>query len=132
MKKYYMTLAQAVDLSPITVDTVPSYFVFYNEWNGEITHVSRSKPVDNSQVFLETTDIVAKKILKGDVNERDYIVAFVDEENLGIIKRDDKLRLRSSEKTLHQISRTFKKDWDIRAKIYTGNNKLLLEINPTS
>jgi len=127
-----MTLAQAVDLSPIKVDTVPSYFVFYNEWNGEITHVSRSQPVDNSQVFLETTDVIARKLLKGDVNERNYLVAFIDEENLGIIKRDDKLRLRSSEKTLHQISRTFKKDWDIRAKIYTGNNKLLIEINPTS
>jgi hypothetical protein len=129
---WLVTLEQLIDLIPTTRENTKSYFVFYNEWNGEITHVSRSRPVDNSQVFLETTDIVAKKILKGDINERDYIVAFVDEENLGIIKRDDKLRLRSSEKTLHQISKYYNSEWDIRAKIYTGNNKLLLEINPTS
>lgn len=122
----------AFDLVPTTVVEEKKYFVSYNEWNGEINFVTSRQPLDNTDVFLETSDILAKKILKGDINERDYIVAFVDDENLGIIKRDDKLRLRSSEKTLHQISRTYNKNWDIRAKIYTGNNKLLLEINPIS
>tara|TARA_B100000902_G_scaffold36868_2_gene44084 strand:+ start:30715 stop:31707 length:993 start_codon:yes stop_codon:yes gene_type:complete len=129
-----MTLASTslADLAPYNISEDKKYYVCYNEWNGEIKYVT-SKPVNSrTDIFLETTDIVARKILKGDVNEKEYIVSFINDEDLGIIQRDDKLRLRSSEKTLHQISRNINVDWDIRAKVYLKNNKMLLEINPIS
>jgi len=129
-----MTLASTslADLTPYSISDEKKYYVCYNEWNGEIKYVT-SHPVDSrTDAFLETTDIVARKILKGDVNEKEYLVSFIDDENLGIIQRDDKLRLRSSEKTLHQISRNIIVDWDIRAKVYLKNSKMLLEINPIS
>jgi len=122
---------EAIDLVPFTVEQNKKYFVYYNEWNGEILRITNN-PDDSVDVFLETTDPVADKILKGNVNEKHYIVSFVDQENLGIILRDHKLRLRSSEKTLHQITRNANLNWDIRIKLYTVNKKLLVEINPVS
>ncbi len=127
-----MTLASPAELAPYSVTEDKKYYVCYNEWNGEIKYVTGQIVDSRTEVFLETTDIVARKILKGDVNEKEYIVSFVDDENLGIIQRDDKLRLRSSEKTLHQITRVGYDDWDIRAKVYLKNNKMMLEINPIS
>lgn len=127
-----MISQSAVDLVPITIDKKSPHYVVYNEWNGEILYVSKKIPDSSIETFLETDNILAEKILKGAVNERDYLVAFVDDENLDIIERDEKLRLRSSEKTLHQLSRTPYVNWDIRVKIYTKNNKMLLEINPAS
>ena len=129
-----MISESVIDLVPTTIDTPELFFVYYNEWNGEILFVSKSKKENNDEniAFIETSNPLAKKILKGSINEREHIVAFVDDETLDIIKRDDKLRIRSSEKTLHQLTRKPFLDWDIRAKIYTGNNKLLLEINPSS
>jgi len=128
-----MTLASTVELvQPYNIDTEKKYYVCYNEWNGEIKYVSTQVPDNNREEFLETTDIIAQKILKGVVNEKEYLVSFIDDENLGIIQRDDKLRLRSSEKTLHQITKEPITDWDIRAKVYLKNNKMLLEINPIS
>lgn len=127
-----MTLASQIELISPTDVTPPSYFVYYNEWNGEIIRVTRRHLPENKEEYIETNDIIAQKILKGTVNERNYIVAFNDQEELKIIPRDDTLRLRSSEKTLHQISRQWNRDWDIRAKIYTKNSKLLVEINPNS
>ena len=128
-----MTSEQLLDLQPLTVDHSNGYYVFYNEWDGEITSVTRRLPDDHyDTAYIHSTDEVARKLLRGEVNERDYIVSFVDEETLSIIKRDDKLRLRSSEKTLHQLTTTPFTTWDIRVKIFLKNNKLLLEINPNS
>jgi hypothetical protein len=127
-----MTSESQIELVKPEDINLPSYYVFYNEWNGEIINVMRRLPDDNINAYIETNDITAKKILKGDVNERSYIIAFDNDENLRIIPRDDKLRLRSSEKTLHQLTRTYNSQWDIRVKIYTKNSKLLIEINPDS
>ena len=116
-----------------TSDIKKEYYVFYNEWDGGITQVCRKKPDGVFHAFFVTADPIAGKILKGDINEHDYIVALTDDSQLEIIKRDEKLRLRSSEKTLHQIPNiNSSSDWDIRLKVYTINNKLLMEINPTS
>ena len=129
-----MTSEQLFDLQPLTVDNSDtSYYVFYNEWDGEITSVSRKLPtVHNDEAYICTSDEIAKKLLRGEVNERDYIVTFLDDDTLGVMERDDKLRLRSSEKTLHQLTKNNILNWDIRVKIFLKNNKLLLEINPNS
>lgn len=122
----------AADLAPVTVEKNLTHYIFYNEWDGEILRVTKTLPEKVTDAYIKTDNLIAKKLLKGDLNEKDHIVAFVNEEELDVIPRDDKLRLRSSEKTLHQLSREYIHDWDVRAKIYLKNNKLLLEINPAS
>lgn len=108
------------------------FYVYYDEWTGVIHNITSSELVESEYPCFLTDDYIVENILKGFENEKNYIVSFDDENELTVVKKSNVLRLRSSEKTLRQITRTKLTTWDIRVKIYTGNNKLLVEINPDS
>ena len=115
-------------------DTPTEYYVYYNTWNGEISRISTSIEEDNKEPYVVTDDVAAARILSGKIQISDFIVSFVDDNsnNLSFMKKDNVLRLRSSELRLHQIPKTPLADWDIKLQIYKQSHKLQVEINPNS
>ena len=86
----------------------------------------------HTETISEDFDFDYSNQLKGYENEKDYIVSFDDNNELAIVKKDNVVRLRSSETNLHQLANVKKDDWDIRVLVYAGNNKLVVEVNPLS
>ena len=108
------------------------FFVYYDEWTGAIQSITRTELDDSDSPHFLTDSYIVDNILKGFENEKNFIVALNEDNNLEVVKKNNMLRLRSSEKVLHQISQKKITDWDIRVKLYTGNNKLMVEINQQS
>lgn len=108
------------------------YYVYFDEWTGAIYSISRTELEDSDYPHILTDSYIVENILKGFENEKNFIVALTEDNEFDVIKKDNVFRLRSSEKTLRQISRKKTADWDIRIKIYTGNNKMMVEINQES
>ncbi len=75
---------------PTQVEQNKKYYVIFNEWNGEIIQVLSKLPKEFRDTYLETTSPLAGKILTGSINENNYLVSFVDEDELGIIEHDVK------------------------------------------
>jgi hypothetical protein len=115
-------------------DTPTEYYVYYNTWNGEILRISTTLEEDSQDLYVVTKDVAAAKILSGKIQVSDFIVSFIDDNSneLSFMKKDNVLRLRSSESRLHQIPKSPLVDWDIKLQIYKQNYKLQVEINPTS
>lgn len=115
-------------------DTPTEYYVYYNTWNGEISRISTTLEEDNKEPYVVTEDVAAAKILSGKIQISDFIVSFVDDNSndLSFMKKDNVLRLRSSELRLHQIPKAPLADWDIKLQIYKQSHKLQVEINPAS
>lgn len=124
-----MTSANVLKL--VNSQSESEFYVYFDEWTGAIISISRSELADSEYPHIVTNNVILDNILHGKENEKHYIVALMDDE-FEVVKKDKTLRLRSSEKILRQISRKKMADWDIRVKIYTGNNKLLVEINQES
>lgn len=125
-----MTTENAIQLVKSTSDI--QFFVYYDEWTGDIISVTRTELEIHEHPFIVTTNELAKKIIQGTANEKLYQVAFNEKDEPDIMLRDNVIRLRSSEKKLHHLVKKKMSDWNIRVKLYTGNNKLQLEINPLS
>jgi hypothetical protein len=115
-------------------DTPTEYYVYYNTWNGEISRISTTLEEDTKEPYVVTEDVAAAKILSGKIQISDFIVSFVDDNSndLSFMKKDNVLRLRSSELRLHQIPKALLTDWDIKLQIYKQSHKLQVEINPSS
>lgn len=109
-----------------------TYFVYYNEWDGAIVTVAHHELPNLAYPYIITSDETAKAILRGDVNESNFIVTFGADNTLTLAVRDNVVRLRGSESKLHSISNKFVPNWDIKIKVYSGNNKLVVEINSES
>ena len=119
-------------LKTVTLESKKQFYVFYDEWTGTIIRITSVEMTDSDYPYLLTDSFIAENILKGYENEKDYIVSFDDNNELELVKKDNVVRLRSSETNLHQLSKVKKDDWDIRVLVYAGNNKLVVEVNPLS
>lgn len=109
------------------------FYVYYNEWTGEIISTGCSLRTNTKFPFIKTTDMLAERILQGHINHKKYMVSFDDAtDKMGIVKKDNVLRLRKQEDNLFLIPDTRLDKWDIRAKFYTANNKMTVELNPDS
>jgi hypothetical protein len=109
------------------------FYVYYNEWTGEIVSTGRSLRKDVNFPYITTSNTLARQILNGRINHRNYMVTFSDTvDNLDVVKKDNVLRLRNQEQALFLVPNTRKDKWDIRAKFYTVNHKMTVEINPDS
>lgn len=120
-----------LNVTKIKNDTPTNYYVSYDTWNGEIKSVGTSER-QNEVDYIVTTDPDAGKILAGLVPSNKYMVSFDDEGDLSFLRKDNVIRLRSSETSLHQIPKYKISEWDIRLKLYKQNNKLQVEINNDS
>lgn len=117
-------------VTKIKKDTPTNYYVSYDTWDGRIKSISTSQP--NDVDYIVTTDTNAGKILSGKVGANKFMVSFNDEGELAFLKKDNVLRLRSSETSLHQIPKSKMSSWDIRLRLYKTNHKLQIEINKES
>ena len=118
-----------------TSKSTKQFYVFYDEWTGAISNITTvlDQDADMSESFnpyiISNSDLI-EQILKGHKNENDYIVSFNDDNNLSVVEKGNTLRLRSSEKFLHQLPRSKPAEWDIKVAVYAGNSKLAVEVNP--
>ena len=117
-------------LEIVKIQSEKQFYVFYDEWTGNIINITTQSDESSDHPHLLTDDKNVEQLVKGHLNENDYMVSFDDDNNLAVIKRNNKLRLRSSESNLRQIPRTILSDWDIRVQVYSENNKLVVEVNP--
>lgn len=109
-----------------------TYYVYYNEWDGSIVTIARHELSDIDSPFITSVDPVCGLILRGELDDHKYCITFDDNDSLTVAERSNTLRLRNSENKLFTLNRKFQPDWDIRVKVYTGNNKLMVEINSES
>ena len=122
-------------LKTVTLESKKQFYVFYDEWTGAISNITTvlDQDADMSEsfnpYFISNSDLI-EQILKGHKNENDYIVSFNDDNNLSVVEKGNTLRLRSSEKFLHQLPRYKPAEWDIKVAVYAGNSKLAVEVNP--
>jgi hypothetical protein len=108
------------------------YYIYYDGWYGEIINVRRSVDETCNTQFIKSSSEFAYRILTGQENRKKFIVSYDEENNLDIMRKDEILRLRPSDSKLYEIPKSKSKNWDIRARVYTKNSKLLIEINPLS
>ena len=105
---------------------LPKFYVFYEEWSGEIKSVS-NKLRPSKYPYLHTDDKTASDIMLGLLDPKRYVV-FEGTDQKVIIKKDDVLRVKQAEDVLTQIPVIpANKDVDINIVIY--QNDYFVEIN---
>lgn len=110
----------------------PKFYVYYNDWTGQIVSVGRREIEDAKAPFIVTDDPVAQRIMSGEANEHYYTVAMTRNDEFEIMEKDETVRLRELEEELFEVPRVKLENWDVRAKIYTKNKKIVFEINDNS
>jgi len=110
----------------------PNYYVYFNEWTGEIVSVGHSLNENTNIPYIITRDESARKIIDGTADEANFRVELDKDHNYRMMEISNVLRLRSRENQLYEISRKRDADWDVRAIYYVVNKKLIFEINPVS
>jgi hypothetical protein len=107
----------------------PKYYVYFNDWTGEIISIGNSLRPECPAPYIETTDEAAGDILHGEINEQKYIVSSDRHSEQRLIRKNDVLQLRRQEDSLFLLPNQKLQDWDVRAKLYLRNYKLVFEIN---
>jgi len=113
-------------ISVIGETPLPKYYVYYDEWSGEIYSVG-NKFKDTQYSVLHTEDNTAAEILLGHLNPRKYIVNDTPAGTF-IMAKQDSLRIRSEENHLSKIIDVpLTVDKEINVIAYLEN--MMLEIN---
>ncbi len=110
----------------------PKFWVYYNDWTGQILSVGRHEIDGNKAPFIVTDDPIAQKIIDGVANEHYYNVALDRDNTFKVMEKDETVRLRQLEEALFEIPPVKLSKWDIRCKIYNVNKKMVFEINDNS
>jgi hypothetical protein len=108
------------------------FYLYYNEWTGEILSVGCQERPEERAPFLVTEAAEAGKMLEGVLDERQYLVTENEEHELALLPKSETIRLRARQDSLYQFSKTGLTEWDIRARVYKLNNKMSLEVNQAS
>ena len=108
---------------------LPKYYVFYDEWSGEIYSVG-NKFKDGGYSVLLTEDNTAAEILMGHLNPRKYIVNDTPSGTF-IMAKSDSLRIKAEEDQLSKIVEV-PNTVDREINIITYIESMMLEINISS
>lgn len=107
----------------------PEFYIYYNDWTGEILSVGRSLRTNTPAPYIVTKSKIAADIIAGTRSENQYIVK--QTETTGqLVKKSDFLRLREKEDSLFLIPRTRGTEWNIRVSFFAKNKKIVVEVNP--
>lgn len=106
-----------------------TYFVYFNDWTGEILSIGTQKRDDTAACFIETQSDIAAQIIRGEATDFEYLVDITDFANSSIIHKNEVLRIRQQEDQLFLIPKFHMNQWTIRIKLYTENKKILFEVN---
>lgn len=108
---------------------LPKYYVFYDEWSGEIYSVG-NKFKDNGHSVLLTEDNTAAEILLGHLNPRKFIVNDTPSGTF-IMAKADTLRIKAEEEQLSKIVEV-PNTVDREINIITYIESMKMEINISS
>lgn len=109
-------------------------YVYYNDWTGEIISVGTTER-DIPAPFIKTNCKESRSIVDGVTSDTDFVVSLDFGDDGRLVEKNDVLHLRKRENNLfllpHQYITTRRaRRWDIRVKVYTENNRFLIEFNP--
>lgn len=104
-------------------------YVYYNDWTGEIISVGNSLRLDCPAPYIETQEDSAFRILKGEINEQNFVISSDRFGKEKLMRKNEFLQLRRREDSLFLLPEYRLKEWDIRAKLFVKNGKLVFEAN---
>lgn len=79
--------------------------------------------------YIESTDKNAADILNGELSDNQFIVSSDRFNEQRLIRKNEFLQLRQQEDSLFLLPEHRLTEWDVRAKLYLRNHKLVFEIN---
>jgi len=105
----------------------PKYYVYYDDFSGEITDIANKQLLNNSNPFIVTEDETASKIMMGVLNPKKWIIAdLVD--GMTLVRKTDAIRIKEAENYLSKIPKvSFTMDSEINVVLYV--NDWLMEVN---
>lgn len=107
----------------------PKYYVYYNDWTGEILSVGTTLRKDTPAPVLETEDGAAARILQGKASSDQYIVSSDRHHKERLVEKSHFLQLRKQEDNLFLLPNQPMQHWDIRATLYKENSVIVFEVN---
>lgn len=106
-----------------------NFYVYFDEWTGNITSITGKKRDDITDPFLKTSDPVAVQLMKGIKNTRKYVVAdLVD--GYKLVEKKDYLRIKQAENYLSKIpiiKPTINKD--VNVVLYLSDYKVEVNVS---
>ncbi len=83
----------------------PQYFIYYDEWSGDIKHVTNKLYSNLDEQYIKTDSQDASKLIKGEIDRKKYMVT--DIENIPtLIPRHKYLSLKKAENALSLVPET--------------------------
>lgn len=121
-----------MSLKPILVSAVkekpiPKYFVYFDEWTGEITSITNKKKSQLTNPYIVTEDNTASKLMMGELNPKKYIIADLTN-GYTLIPKNDALRIKKAEDELSLIP-IIKNTLNVDVNLIMYVKDYLLEIN---
>lgn len=115
-------LVSAVREKPIT-----KYYIYFDEWTGEITSITNKKKSHLTDPYVITEDSTAAKLMLGHLNPKKYLVADLVN-GYTLIPKDDALRIKKAEEQLTLIP-VIKNTLNVDVNLILYVNDYFLEIN---
>jgi hypothetical protein len=104
----------------------PKYYVYFDDWSGEITDIT-NKPIESESPYIITPDETASKIMMGIINPKKYVVADLVDGRTLVLKKDA-IRIKQAENYLSKVPKVpYTIDSDINVIFYV--NDWLMEVN---
>ena len=106
-----------------------NFYVYFNEWSGEINAISNKVREELQDPYLKTTDPVVMDLMKGVKNTKKYVVAdLVD--GFKLVEKTNYLRIKQAENYLSkvpQIKSTTNKDLNV--VLYLSDYKVEVNVS---
>ena len=88
--------------SAIKEKPIPKFYVYYDDWSGEILDITSRPLLQSKYPYILTEDNTAKSIMLGHVNPNKYIVADLTN-GMTLIPKNDAIRIKKAEDTLSLV-----------------------------
>lgn len=115
-------------ISTVNERPTPKYYVYYDEWSGEIKNIS-GKSRKSQDLYIVTEDSIAAEIMMGILSPKNYVV--IDSaDGTHIIHRSAALQIKKAEDNLSKIPlMTTALDNDINVIFYLDSWKMEVNIS---
>lgn len=113
--------------SAVKENPIQKYFVYFDEWTGEITSITNKKKESLTDPYVITEDNTAAKLMMGELNPKKYSVADLVN-GYTLIPKDDALRIKKAENQLSLVP-LIKNSTNVDVNLIFYVSDYLLEIN---
>lgn len=108
------------------------FFVYYEEWTGEVLSVQSSQDHNSMHAYIETSNQCAIDIIRNTQPRSDFIVDIGEDDIVTIMKRTDYAVIKNTRDMVIEIPKKVTKHWDIRTTIYVKDKKMVVDLNSSS